>query len=212
MGEGKIGLTTSRGRVHQVILDQLASGNWVSGKELLKITGQSYYDRRVRELRDEEGWNIVTEFNDGQPGYRLVSVERGLGKRRHYPSKKQKDKIYSRDNVTCQLCGVYMGGKNPTSNPQIDHKIPLIRGGDKSDNNLQILCQECNVIKRGVCSRCSLPSCIKCFYAFPSAAKDRIIINLSPSLREKLESLAKKEKKNIDDILIQKINEILKDT
>lgn len=51
-----------------------------------------------------------------------------------------KKKIIHRDNYRCLRCG----SKN---NLTIDHIIPVSRKGDKSNNNLQTLCEKCNTWK-----------------------------------------------------------------
>ncbi len=42
------------------ILKMLWGGEWILGDDILKVVRQSYYDRRIRELRDEDGWDIET--------------------------------------------------------------------------------------------------------------------------------------------------------
>jgi len=49
--------------------------------------------------------------------------------------------IYERDNYQCQRC-------NSKSNLSIDHKIPTSRGGKDKYDNVWILCEQCNRIKR----------------------------------------------------------------
>ncbi|MCU6748011.1 HNH endonuclease [Faecalicatena acetigenes] len=52
-------------------------------------------------------------------------------------------KILDRDNYTCQNCGnsTY---KEPNLLLEIDHKIPLSKGGMTTEDNLQVLCWRCN--------------------------------------------------------------------
>lgn len=174
-------LTTSLSAVHQLILDRLSSGEWVSGEALLRLTGQSYYDRRVRELR-EEGWSIPYEKRGKEPGYRLASRIKEPGKKRTYPTAKQRREVLQRDNYTCQLCGLDMSGENPPSVQQIDHKVPLLRNGETTVENLQVLCSECNVVKRGTCRHCTRTTCEGCVYAYPGQAGRRITIIVPPDL------------------------------
>ena len=56
---------------------------------------------------------------------------------------KLRRKILSRDKCTCQLCG------NSTNNEpnlllEIDHIIPISKGGITTEDNLQVLCWRCN--------------------------------------------------------------------
>ena len=50
------------------------------------------------------------------------------------------DAVYSRDGGRCVYCG-------STDNLQLDHIIPFSRGGATNVENLQLLCQKCNLEK-----------------------------------------------------------------
>lgn len=68
---------------------------------------------------------------------------------RKYHSKNQRklatrelrEKIMRRDNYTCQLCGKYMPDEVGL---QIDHIIPIAKGGKTVASNLRVLCSKCN--------------------------------------------------------------------
>lgn len=51
--------------------------------------------------------------------------------------------IKKRDHYTCQLCGdsIY---KNPDIILEVDHIIPVSKGGKTVEYNLQTLCRTCN--------------------------------------------------------------------
>jgi hypothetical protein len=49
----------------------------------------------------------------------------------------QRQRIYERDGFKCKKCG-------ETDHLSIDHIIPIAKGGDSSDSNLQVLCYPCN--------------------------------------------------------------------
>jgi hypothetical protein len=55
-------------------------------------------------------------------------------------------KVLSRDNFKCIKCG-----NSPFSDPKcilhVDHKIPVSKGGNKKIENLQTLCNKCNIGK-----------------------------------------------------------------
>ena len=71
------------------------------------------------------------------------------GKRKHRRisfSKKFRESIFERDNYECQRCN-----KNLIKLPLervVDHKIPLSKGGSNSKNNLWLLCDGCDKIKK----------------------------------------------------------------
>jgi len=58
-------------------------------------------------------------------------------------------RVMKRDNFSCRACGA-----SPAFSPgialHIDHIIPWSRGGDTVDENLQTLCEQCNLGKSNV--------------------------------------------------------------
>lgn len=49
--------------------------------------------------------------------------------------------VLMRDNYTCQICGATV---KDGAKLEIDHIIPYSKGGTNDENNLQVLCQQCN--------------------------------------------------------------------
>lgn len=49
--------------------------------------------------------------------------------------------VLMRDNYTCQICGATV---KDGAKLEIDHIIPHSKGGTNHENNLQVLCQQCN--------------------------------------------------------------------
>lgn len=60
-------------------------------------------------------------------------------------------KLYQRDGWRCQICGVKtpkrMRGKLVDNAPELDHRVPLARGGDHTWDNAQTACRRCNQAK-----------------------------------------------------------------
>ena len=92
------------------------------------------------------------------------------------------------DGYSCQLCGVTLS--DGMNNPQIDHKVPLIRKGANDRSNYQAVCSNCNVIKRGICKKCTLPSCDNCYLAYPEKGASNMLVNLTDVESEYLSALA----------------------
>ena len=66
----------------------------------------------------------------------ICRVERGK------VSNKMRFAIYARDGNRCRMCGRYF-----SSGLEIDHIIPIAKGGKSTYDNLQSLCHSCNVKK-----------------------------------------------------------------
>jgi 5-methylcytosine-specific restriction endonuclease McrA len=75
-----------------------------------------------------------------------IPIEKSIPKNiRKEPSDRIKFQIMKRDKFTCVLCG--KSGRSLTS-LEVDHKIPVSKGGTNDFDNLQTLCFECNRGKR----------------------------------------------------------------
>ncbi len=162
-------------KAKQIILDMLWNMESVEGSEIFKAVQQTYYDRRIRELR-ESGWQIETIGTK----YRLVSHEKLAGNEREYLSAEQKRQVLERDKGICQICGV------SDAHIQFDHKVPQERLGKTDVSNVQLLCRTCNVEKRGVCKRCTLTICDGCPYAYPEQFGGRFVVMLDKPLIQKI--------------------------
>lgn len=130
----------------------IANVGEVVGKDVLgKVAGKSEWGRRVRELRNEEGMNIVThnDRSDLKPGqYQLVSLkplpafERGI-------SKETRAFVLDRNGFTCQMCGAAAGEPHPydanrKTRLHLGHIIDKSMGGTDDATNLRAICSVCN--------------------------------------------------------------------
>lgn len=52
--------------------------------------------------------------------------------------------ILKRDNYRCQMCGITA---KDGATLEIDHIIPVSKGGTNDEDNLQVLCRDCNAGK-----------------------------------------------------------------
>lgn len=185
--------------VKLTILELLWPGEWIEGSKIFEATKQTYYDRRIRELR-ENGWQIETRSAGGNSLYRLCSHEKSPGNTRQYPSAQQKKAIWERDQGRCQICGA------SDENMQYDHKIPLERQGETTTENLQLLCRACNIDKRGACKRCRLTSCEACPYAYPEHVHSRLMIHLDDPTTEQLRADSEKQGKSHGSVIAEIIS------
>lgn len=57
-------------------------------------------------------------------------------------------RVFERDGWRCQICGVAtpesLRGKNKPRSPELDHRIPLSKGGGHTYANVQCACRKCN--------------------------------------------------------------------
>lgn len=86
-------------------------------KRLNNKNGTFYYDREI--------WDAICR------------VERGK------VSNKMRFAIYERDGYRCRYCGIHQN----YADLEIDHIIPIAKGGKSTFDNLQTLCHKCNVEK-----------------------------------------------------------------
>lgn len=129
-------------------------GEVINGKDLAQLVSPVVeWARRVRELREQEGWLIFTnnDTQDLKPGeYMLVAdppekpniaFVRGI-------SQKLRAEVLDRDGSTCQMCGKTAGETDPdTGRPvrlHLGHIQDKIYGGKDELSNLRTLCSTCN--------------------------------------------------------------------
>lgn len=72
-----------------------------------------------------------------------VKFKKSVAGQRALMTSKLRQSIKERDNFTCQKCGVSVE-KEPTLLLEIDHIVPVSRGGLTTEDNLQTLCWRCN--------------------------------------------------------------------
>jgi 5-methylcytosine-specific restriction endonuclease McrA len=61
-------------------------------------------------------------------------------------TKKLRDAVKERDDHTCQRCGISVAAE-PHLLIEVDHKVPVAKGGLSVMENLQALCWRCNRTK-----------------------------------------------------------------
>ena len=108
--------------------------------------------RRVRELRDQEGWPIETHSDNAklkQNQYRLKGNPPSSYKFSPKISASLRAKVLDRNGSVCQRCGVTPDDPDPMNRKrkaimQIDHRVPLSQKGKNTLSNLRTLCTRCN--------------------------------------------------------------------
>lgn len=77
----------------------------------------------------------------GTTGNKLSLRDYDSANQRRLMTPELREQIKQRDNYTCQICGKYMPDEVGL---EIDHIIPVSKGGKSVPDNLQVLCSRCN--------------------------------------------------------------------
>ena len=140
----------ARARLREHFLANI--GRVMGSDELREVSGGiSEWARRVRELRTEEGYQILThnDRSELKPGQYLLenskpepAFERGI-------SKETRAYVLDRNGFTCQMCGAVAGEPHPydptrKTRLHIGHIVDKSQGGDDDPSNLRALCSVCN--------------------------------------------------------------------
>lgn len=127
-------------------------GRILDGEELREASGGiSEWARRIRELRNEEGFLILShnDRSDLKPGQYLLETakpepafERGI-------SKETRAIVLDRNGYTCQMCGAGAGEPHPfdpsrKTRLHLGHIIDKSMGGTDDPFNLRAVCSICN--------------------------------------------------------------------
>lgn len=125
-------------------------GKPVTGEELRYVAkGHTEWARRVRELRTEEGWPVVTK-QTGMPelpvGTYVLELDRQAPSHDRTISDSVRGKVLRRDEFNCQECGWSIDEYN-RADPRIlelHHKKHHVKGGENTEENLITLCNICH--------------------------------------------------------------------
>ena len=101
----------------------------------MKLSPEILDDYKIATLPDDQ-WRKRVEaiiFNPDNFYYEDVSARYSW----QLVSKKTRPEVLARDGNICRQCG-------STQNLEVDHIIPLARGGSNELDNLQVLCRTCN--------------------------------------------------------------------
>lgn len=127
-------------------------GQKLSADELRLVSGNiSEWGRRVRELRDEEGYQILThnDLIELKPGEYILNNPKPIPAFERSISKESRALVLDRNGFTCQQCGAVAGEPHPydisrKTRLQIGHVIDKTQGGSDDPSNLRALCSVCN--------------------------------------------------------------------
>jgi hypothetical protein len=127
-------------------------GKVMDSEELRQVANnQSEWARRVRELRNEEGYQILTHHDrsDLKPGQYVLETAKPLPAFARQISKETRAFVLDRNGFTCQMCGAVAGEEHPydatrKTRLHLGHIIDKSMGGSDESANLRAVCSVCN--------------------------------------------------------------------
>ncbi len=143
----------SKERIRKFLLANI--GKVITSKQIRDAAGSgvSEWARRLRELRDEDGWKILShnDRSDLKPGQYLLpeapTKTKGVAFKRGISSKLRAE-VLDRNGFTCQMCGLTPGEVDPETGRKvrlhIGHIVDKSLGGKDELSNLRTLCSTCN--------------------------------------------------------------------
>lgn len=140
----------ARARLRVHFLNNL--GRVIQAEELRAVAGNiSEWARRIRELRTEEGYLILTNNDraDLKPGEYLLETAKPQPAFARGISKETRAYVLDRNGFTCQMCGAVAGELHPydptrKTRLHIGHVLDKSLGGSDDANNLKAICSVCN--------------------------------------------------------------------
>ena len=125
-------------------------GQNVTGEELKYLAkDRSEWARRVRELRTEYGWPVVTK-NTGRPdleiGVYLLEADRQSPEHDRRIPDPIKREVLRRDEYKCMYCEWTheMWNRSDPRHLELHHETPHAEGGENTADNLITLCTVCH--------------------------------------------------------------------
>lgn len=127
-------------------------GKVLESKDIQRASGGAVeWARRVRELRNEDGYQILShkDRTSLKPNQYLMETTERLPASRRAISKETRAWVLERNGYTCQMCGAAAGDPDPLGSTRtvrltMGHIIDKSKGGDDSPQNLRAVCTNCN--------------------------------------------------------------------
>lgn len=140
----------SKQRILNFFLSNL--GKVVESRDIQAASGGAVeWARRVRELRNEDGYMILShkDRSDLKPNQYLMETTKRAPAFKRGISKQTRAFVLERNGYTCQMCGAAAGDPDPlnptrTIRLTMGHIKDKSKGGDDSPGNLRAVCSNCN--------------------------------------------------------------------
>ena len=150
MEKEKIPRGGARGKIRAHFLANI--GRVMDSEELRTVgDNQSEWARRIRELRTEEGYLILThnDRSELKPGQYLLENPKPQPSFARAISKETRAFVLDRNGFTCQMCGAVAGEPHfydttRKTRLHLGHMIDKSMGGTDDPSNLRAICSVCN--------------------------------------------------------------------
>lgn len=127
-------------------------GTVVESRDIQTASGGAVeWARRVRELRNEDGYQILSHKDraDLKPNQYVMKTTTRVPAFKRDISKETRAWVLERNGYTCQMCGAAAGDRNPlggnrTIRLTMGHILDKSKGGDDTPQNLRAVCTNCN--------------------------------------------------------------------
>lgn len=139
----------SKTKLRSYLLEHV--GEVLDSNTLRAVAESSEWGRRLRELRDEEGMEILShnDRSDLKPGQYVLATLKPRPAFARGISKETRAFVLDRNGFTCQMCGAAAGEPHPydpdkKTRLHIGHIIDKSQGGTDDAGNLRAICSVCN--------------------------------------------------------------------
>lgn len=140
----------SKAKILKFLLSNI--GRVLGSREIQQASGGAVeWARRLRELRDEEGYQILSHKDRAnlKPGQYLLETNKRIPAFKRGISKETRAWVLERNGYTCQMYGVAAGDPDPFGGPRtvrltMGHIIDKSKGGEDTSSNLRAICTNCN--------------------------------------------------------------------
>jgi len=127
-------------------------GKVVESRDIQAASGGAVeWARRVRELRNEDGYQILSHKDraDLKPNQYLIETIARVPAFKRDISKETRAQVLERNGYTCQMCGAAAGDPDPLGGDRtvrltMGHILDKSKGGDDTPQNLRAVCTNCN--------------------------------------------------------------------
>lgn len=140
-------LKKRRTRQYREALDDERAFRFTTARDQTRYRQRNYvktsYKVSVVDSELAVSWKWLTDRYErlARIGFETTLKDYHSKSQRRLMTKALRKQIMERDHYTCQICGKHMPDEVGL---QIDHIVPVARGGKTVPSNLRVLCNKCN--------------------------------------------------------------------